>query len=161
KEHPGCVLYSIPYSEHSSYTELVDFLKYVRPQRVVGTVGKTLAERDAQVTAVAGSIILPDHRGRLESYFRCKPSKAAKYARCGSPRVSLARMHTVEGTSHPLPSGAQEHPVGPTLELVLVRLASALSYPDTTVGSQVEHVYVAEDHVTLSQDWRANVLEAF
>ncbi|KAF4708799.1 DNA cross-link repair 1A protein, partial [Perkinsus olseni] len=80
KKHPGCVLYSIPYSEHSSYTELVDFLKHVRPQRVIGTVGKTLAERDAQVTAVAGSIMLPDHRGRLESYFHCKPSKAARYA---------------------------------------------------------------------------------
>ncbi|KAF4672013.1 DNA cross-link repair 1A protein [Perkinsus chesapeaki] len=76
--YPGCVLYSIPYSEHSSFSELEAFLRHVRPTRVIGTVGKTLAEREAQVTAVAGGIMLPEHRGRLESYFGCRPSKASR-----------------------------------------------------------------------------------
>ncbi|EER20540.1 DNA cross-link repair protein SNM1, putative [Perkinsus marinus ATCC 50983] len=75
---PGCVLYSIPYSEHSSFTELVEFLKHVQPRRVIGTVGRSLVDREAQVTAVAGGIMLPEHRGRLESYFYGKPRKAVK-----------------------------------------------------------------------------------
>ena len=44
---PGCIskgnmsLHSIPYSEHSSYDELLKFMDFVKPKRVNPTVGNS------------------------------------------------------------------------------------------------------------------------
>ena len=38
QQRDGCILYGVPYSEHSSYTELCEFIKATRPRRIVPTV---------------------------------------------------------------------------------------------------------------------------
>ena len=38
QQRDGCILYSVPYSEHSSYTELCEFIAATRPRRIVPTV---------------------------------------------------------------------------------------------------------------------------
>jgi hypothetical protein len=38
QQRDGCILYGVPYSEHSSYTELCEFIAATRPRRIVPTV---------------------------------------------------------------------------------------------------------------------------
>jgi len=51
----GDVLYSIPYSEHSSFPELLQFLRSFRPLRVIPTVGTTAAHVQKQLLLLRDS----------------------------------------------------------------------------------------------------------
>ena len=46
------VLYSVPYSEHSSFTELVDFVQVLRPDSIKPTVSTTKAQVSMQLNAL-------------------------------------------------------------------------------------------------------------
>ncbi|KAG5189452.1 beta-lactamase-like protein [Tribonema minus] len=58
------VIYGAPYSEHSSFTELVDCVRYLRPRRVVPTVNCGTAEKAraqvALLTSAAAQPLLSD-----------------------------------------------------------------------------------------------------
>ena len=67
-------LYSVPYSEHSSFPQLVQFVKTVSPAAIVPTVN--LRESDKLVNYFVDSMDLSNDRGRIDAYFR-KPGGAA------------------------------------------------------------------------------------
>eukprot|EP00903_Cladosiphon_okamuranus_P007136 g6931.t1 len=70
-------VYSLPYSEHSSFNQLKDFVRAVRPKKIVPTVN---AASPASVEKMLGHFLefmdLSSDRKRLESYF-FKPITAA------------------------------------------------------------------------------------
>jgi hypothetical protein len=67
-------LYSVPYSEHSSFPQLVQFVKTVAPAAIVPTVN--LRESDKLVNYFVDSMDLSNDRGRIDAYLR-KPGSAA------------------------------------------------------------------------------------
>ena len=73
--------YSVPYSEHSSFDELVAFVARVRPVKVTPTVNAdTRADRDRILKYFLPYTDLAEDKGRLDHYFRrpaALPSSAA------------------------------------------------------------------------------------
>ena len=73
--------YSVPYSEHSSFDELVAFVARVRPVKVTPTVNAdTRADRDRMLKYFLPYTDLAEDKGRLDHYFRrpaALPSSAA------------------------------------------------------------------------------------
>ncbi|CAM9879763.1 unnamed protein product, partial [Hapterophycus canaliculatus] len=70
-------VYSLPYSEHSSFTQLKDFVRAVRPKKIVPTVN---AASSASVEKMLSHFLelmdLSSDRKRLDSYF-CKRDSPA------------------------------------------------------------------------------------
>jgi DNA cross-link repair 1A protein len=64
-------LVSVPYSEHSSFDDLISCVGLLRPQHVIPTVGaETKQQRDALVDSLAPhGIDLRQDRSRLDAYF--------------------------------------------------------------------------------------------
>lgn len=54
------VIYSVPYSEHSSFDELMDFMRMCNPQRVVPTVNTSAAKVKEQLALLRGAISAVD-----------------------------------------------------------------------------------------------------
>ena len=69
--------YSIPYSEHSSFDELVAFVKRVRPRKVTPTVNAdTPEDRDKLAKYFLPFTDLKADRARLDHYFRAPPPRS-------------------------------------------------------------------------------------
>ena len=49
-----CILYSVPYSEHSSHAELRSFVEFLQPTRIVPSVGNTSPDRAREMVASLG-----------------------------------------------------------------------------------------------------------
>ena len=77
RREDGCVVtVGIPYSEHSSYTELRDCVATLRPKRIIPTVNASDATKSrALVDQLADVMDLSQDRSRLDCYFMTlKPS---------------------------------------------------------------------------------------
>ncbi|KAJ8908700.1 hypothetical protein NDN08_005405 [Rhodosorus marinus] len=67
-QEKGCFkIYGVPYSEHSSYSELLEWVGFLRPKRVVPTVGEdTVAKNTALLSSFKGLI---DERAAMVEFF--------------------------------------------------------------------------------------------
>jgi len=93
-EHGGSTrVYSIPYSEHSSYEQLQNFVKLVKPRKIEPTVNAMQrGGRDAQVERFVESMDLRFDRSRLDAYF-----SVAGTARGATPDKAGPSRHSEEG----------------------------------------------------------------
>jgi DNA cross-link repair 1A protein len=81
RREDGCVVtLGVPYSEHSSYPELRDCVRMLRPKRVIPTVAGDSAKARALVDRIAELMDLSEDRSRLDAYYvlanRKKPRKS-------------------------------------------------------------------------------------
>lgn len=49
------IVYQVPYSEHSSFSELQQFVRFMQPQRLIPSVGNDSGIKAAQMKAVLES----------------------------------------------------------------------------------------------------------
>ncbi|CAM9394873.1 unnamed protein product [Scytosiphon promiscuus] len=89
-------VYSLPYSEHSSFNQLRDFVRAVKPKKIVPTVN---AASSASVEKMLSHFLelmdLSSDRKRLDSYF-CKRDSPATPTACGS-RASSTPVASARG----------------------------------------------------------------
>ncbi|CAM9656843.1 unnamed protein product [Ectocarpus sp. 6 AP-2014] len=81
-------VYSLPYSEHSSFTQLKDFVRTVRPKKIVPTVNAvSSASVEKMLSHFLEFMDLSSDRKRLESYF-CKRDPPSATASRGIDMLS-------------------------------------------------------------------------
>ncbi|CAM9735707.1 unnamed protein product [Ectocarpus sp. 12 AP-2014] len=81
-------VYSLPYSEHSSFTQLKDFVRTVRPKKIVPTVNAvSSASVEKMLSHFLEFMDLSSDRKRLESYF-CKRDPPSTTASRGIDTLS-------------------------------------------------------------------------
>ena len=86
--------YSVPYSEHSSFDELVAFVARVRPVKVTPTVNAdTRADRDRMLKYFLPYTDLAEDKGRLDHYFR-RPAALPRPPPSTEPKNSTATATT-------------------------------------------------------------------
>lgn len=80
-EKPPWRVHLIPYSEHSSFTELQEFVGFLRPRKVIPTVGVSGDRGDANAHKLASYFShLCDNSGALRSFLGPMMSKAGHAA---------------------------------------------------------------------------------
>lgn len=86
RREEGCVVtLGVPYSEHSSYTELRDCVRVLRPKRVIPTVNAgDAAKARALVDRLASLMDLSEDKSRLDAYFSSKRPKVTECSAEGS-----------------------------------------------------------------------------
>ena len=72
QQRDGCILYSVPYSEHSSYSELCEFIAATRPRRIVPTVNNN---NPAKVNEML-QLLQPKPIPNKVEYFSFRPGPA-------------------------------------------------------------------------------------
>lgn len=65
QQRDGCILYGVPYSEHSSFTELCDFISATRPRRIVPTVNNHNPAKVNEMLQLLQPPPIPTHQSRL------------------------------------------------------------------------------------------------
>ncbi|MEW5298883.1 MAG: hypothetical protein WDW36_001957 [Sanguina aurantia] len=86
----ACSIHLVPYSEHSSYNELLQYVRFLRPQQVIPTVGVEGDDAEKKLKSIL------KHFNRL---IDDGASKARLFTPRGQPPVKLTR-----GASLPLPA---------------------------------------------------------
>uniref|UniRef100_A0A7S2ZAW9 Metallo-beta-lactamase domain-containing protein n=1 Tax=Rhodosorus marinus TaxID=101924 RepID=A0A7S2ZAW9_9RHOD len=67
-QEKGCFkIYGVPYSEHSSYSELLEWVGFLRPRRVVPTVGEDSVAKTTTLLSNFKGLI--DERGAMAEFF--------------------------------------------------------------------------------------------
>lgn len=80
-EKPPFKIHLIPYSEHSSFTELLEFVGFLKPRKVIPTVGVSGDRGDASAHKMAGYFKhLCDNNGALRSFLGPMAAQASANA---------------------------------------------------------------------------------
>lgn len=85
----ACTIYGVPYSEHSSYSELLEWVSFLRPTKIVPTVGGETASKEAS--------ILSNFKGLLDD----RAAKSAFFGKLGAKRKSPDDANTGRDSSFP------------------------------------------------------------
>lgn len=84
----------VPYSEHSSFLELQDCVKALKPKRIVPTVNATDSSKSrALVDLLSGCMDLSEDKGRLPAYFL---TQSQKKERTSSPTDDLVTLDEID-----------------------------------------------------------------
>lgn len=90
----------MPYSEHSSFPELRALLTYLRPRRIIPTVGNSSGAKVAALNALFADL-LPSSGSHLASGLSASASSAAQSS-SGRPSVHTSHRYAVDGDGHTL-----------------------------------------------------------
>lgn len=104
-EKPPWKVHLIPYSEHSSFTELQEFVGFLRPRKIVPTVGVSGDRGDASFHKMAGYFKhLCDNSGALRSFLGPMIAQAAT-----AGADDRAGLQNLQGAIHDATEDSRQH----------------------------------------------------